>query len=146
VSIGFLEDVKEQVPNVEQIQDVAAIKDDKDVDVVVEDVDVSLGIADLYDHDDQLDEEPVQCQNYHRFGHDESNCFDLHPCSFYGKTNRLLERCQKRKKIQRKHIHFEWLGNWLWSLEAKLLEQSGCCFLLGMMMIDSGYRIKNRWF
>jgi hypothetical protein len=27
-------------------------------------------------------------------------------------------------KIQWKHIYFEWLGNWRWILEAKLLEQS----------------------
>jgi len=45
-------------------------------------------------------------------------------CSFCAKTNHLLERCQKNKKIQRKQLNFEWLETSHWSLEAKLLEQS----------------------
>jgi hypothetical protein len=51
----------------------------------------------------------------------ESICFYLHPCKFCGKTNHPSVRCQKRKL---KQINFEWLGNWRWRLEAKLLEQS----------------------
>jgi hypothetical protein len=62
------------VSNVEQVHDVAAIrddqdddddvnvnvvKDDQDVDVVLEIFDVSTCIVDLYDHDDQLDKESI---------------------------------------------------------------------------------------
>jgi len=39
------------------------------------------------DHDNRLDKEPIQCKHSHRFGHNKSNCFDLHPCIFCGKTN-----------------------------------------------------------
>jgi hypothetical protein len=75
----------------------------------------------IFDHDNRSDKEPIQCKHCQRFGHDKSICFDLHPCRFCGKTNHLSVRCQKSK---RKHIHFEWLGNWRWCLEANLLEHS----------------------
>jgi hypothetical protein len=80
-------------------------------------------VQDIVDDDvaNRSDKEPIQCKHCHRFGHDKSNCFDLHPCKFCGKTNHPSVRCQKRK---RKQIHFEWLGNWRWRLEANLLEQS----------------------
>jgi hypothetical protein len=63
-------------------------------------------VQDIVDDDvaNRSDKELIQCKHCHRFGHDKSNCFDL-----------------KRK---RKQIHFEWLGNWHWHLEANLLEQS----------------------
>jgi hypothetical protein len=66
----------------------------------------------------------MKCYYHCIFGHDELKYFDLHPCSFCGKTNHLSVRCQKNKKIQWKLIHFEWLGTWRWRLEANLLEQS----------------------
>lgn len=76
-----------------------------------QDVDVSTCIPDLFD---QLNNEPIQCKYCHRFGHNELKCFDLHPCSFCGKTNHLSIRCQKNKKIQWKLVLFEWLGTWCW--------------------------------
>ena len=32
-------------------------------------------------------EEIPECQNCHRVGHFEKNCFDLHPCQHCGKNN-----------------------------------------------------------
>jgi hypothetical protein len=104
VSGGFLND-DQKIELEEQVQDIV----DEDV------------FTDIPDHDNKSDKEPIQCKHCHRFGHDESNCFDLHPCRICGKTNHPSVRCQKHKW---KQIHFEWLGNWRWRLEANLLENS----------------------
>jgi hypothetical protein len=74
--------------------------------------------------DAQLNKECVLCRHCHQVGHVELKCFDLHPCVFCGKKNHVSERCWKRINIKRKHVNFEWLGTWHWSLEAKLLERS----------------------
>jgi hypothetical protein len=108
VSGGFLNDDKKT-----ELEDIGK---EQVHDIVDDDV-----ATDIPDHDNRSDKEPIQCKHYHRFGHDKSNCFDLHPCRFCGKTNHPSVRCQKSK---RKHIHFEWLGNWRWRLEANLLEHS----------------------
>jgi hypothetical protein len=57
-------------------------------------------VQDIDDDDvaNQSDKEPIQCKHCHWFGHDKSNCFDLHPCKFCGKTNHPSVRCQKHKK------------------------------------------------
>lgn len=124
VSGGFLDDAnkktklenndKEEAQNdgVEIDQDdyeadIDVVKDDQDNNA---DADLDIVIVDFLDDvdDDQLDEEPIQCQ----IGHDESKCFNLHPCRLCGNTIHLLERCQLNKKVQQKHMHFEWLENW----------------------------------
>jgi hypothetical protein len=84
VSGGFLnDDKKTKLEDIgkEQVQDIA-------------DDDVALDVPNLYNRSDK---EPMQCKHCHRFGHDNSNCFDLQPCRFCGKINHLSVRCQKRK-------------------------------------------------
>ena len=53
------------------------------------DTDVDTSIMEFLDDDDQLEDEPIQYQHSHKFGHDESKCCNLHPCSFCGKANHL---------------------------------------------------------
>jgi hypothetical protein len=43
---------------------------------------------------------------------------------FVGRPITSQKGVRRARKFNGKHIHFEWLGNWHWSLEAKLLEQS----------------------
>ena len=108
MSGGFLNDDKKT-----ELEDISK---EQVQDIVDEDV-----VTDILDQDNKSDKKSIQCKHCHRFGHDKSNYFDLHPCRFCGKTNHPSVRCQKRK---RKQLHFEWLGNWRWRLEANLLEQS----------------------
>jgi hypothetical protein len=64
-----------------------------------------------------------KCQYYHRVGHFETQCFDLHPCLHCGKTNHLSKKCQKKKKVK-KTIHYGWINSWRWNQQVNKLHKS----------------------
>ena len=113
VSGGFLDDANQKEDFVDngknQVHNDIAVKTNDRIDTI---------------DDDKLSKESFKCHHCHRVGHVASHCFDLHPCCLCGKKNHLSDRCQKNKKLQRKHISFEWLGAWRWRLEANLLARS----------------------
>jgi hypothetical protein len=56
----------------------------------------------------------------------ETECFDLHSCLHCGKTNHLLDKCRRNKKVKKQIINYGWISSWRWHLKAKILLKSYC--------------------